>query len=108
MTNGEYIKEKLSMWSVSYSDAMIELELARTGVVACDTITGESNFDLFFYNVIPGLLSAPSSISEGGYSVSFSAEDKKAISAYYSLMAKQLGKPNLLSENTITDITNRW
>lgn len=108
MTIGEYIKEKLSTWSVSYSDAMIALELSRVNLTASDSVTEEINFDSFFYNVIPDLLSAPSSVSEGGYSVSFSAEDKKAILAYYSMIAKRLGKPNLLSANTITDISNRW
>lgn len=105
MTIGEYIKEQLSMWSVSFSDAFIELELARLGLSPSETITGESNTDLFFYNVIPSLLSAPSSISEGGYSISY---DKAAMVSYYSLLARRLGKKDILSANTITDITSRW
>ena len=105
MTIGDYIKEKFSNWSVSYSDAMIEVELSRLGLSASDSITSEINTDKFFYNVIPDLLSVPKSVSEGGYSISY---DKDAMTIFYKVLAKRLGLPNNLSANTITDITNRW
>lgn len=105
MTVGEYIKEQLSAWSVSFSDAFVEIELARLGMSASETITGESNTDLFFYNVIPTILSTPKSVSEGGYSISY---DKEAMTIFYKVLSKRLGLPNNLSANTITDITNRW
>lgn len=105
MTIGDYIKEKLSLWSVELSDGIIAAELSRIDFDPSDTITGETNLDLFFYNVIPDIISMPSSISEGGFSISY---DKDALLKYYSMLAKRLGKPDLLNENTITDITAKW
>lgn len=105
MTIGEYIKEKFSIWSVELSDDMISLELSRVGHSASETITSEINLDDFFYNVIPEIISMPSSVSEGGFSISY---DKDALLKYYSMTAKRLGKPDLFSSNTITDITARW
>lgn len=105
MTIGEYIQDKFSNWSVEYSDGMVAAELARVNLVPSDTITNDINLDTFFYNVIPDIISMPSSISEGGYSISY---DKTALLKYYSMLARKLGKPDLLSDNTITDITSKW
>ena len=105
MTIGEYIKEKFSLWSVELSDGLIALELSRLNLTSSVTISGETNLDLFFYNVIPDIISMPSSISEGGFSISY---DKNALLKYYSMISKKLGKPDLLSDNTITDITSKW
>lgn len=105
MTIGDYIREKLSNWSVSLSDALIDVELARLNMSASDDVTSEINTDRFFYNVIPDLLFIPKSVSEGGYSISY---DKDAMTIFYKVLAKRLGLPNNLSANTITDITNRW
>lgn len=105
MKIGDYIKEKLSTWSVSLSDAMIDVELSRLGLSASDTITSEVNTDKFFYNIIPELLLSPKSVSEGGYSISY---DKDAMVAFYRMLTKRLGLSDSLSTNTITDITNRW
>lgn len=105
MNIGEYIKEKLSIWSVELSDAMIALELSRVNLNASETITSEINLDEFFYNVIPEIISMPSSVSEGGFSISY---DKDALLKYYSLVSKRLGKPDQFSVNTITNITAKW
>jgi len=105
MTIGEYIKEKFSTWSVEYSDGMIGAELARLELLPSDVITGETNLDQFFYIVIPDIISMPSSISEGGYSITY---DKAALLKFYSMLARKLGMPDLLNENTITDITAKW
>ncbi|ASK29730.1 hypothetical protein CEY12_06250 [Chryseobacterium sp. T16E-39] len=105
MTIGDYIKEKLSTWSVEFSDDLIALELSRLNLVSSDTITGETNLDKFFYTIIPDLISMPSSISEGGFSIGY---DKPSLLKYYSMLARKLGLPDLLSENTITDITSKW
>lgn len=104
MTIGEYIQEKFSNWSVEYSDGMVAAELARLNLNPSDTVTNV-NLDIFFYTVIPDLIPMPSSISEGGYSISY---DKTALLKYYSMLARKLGKPDLLSDNTITDITLKW
>jgi len=105
MTIGEYIKEKMSLWSVEYSDGMIAAELARVELLPSDVITGETNLDKFFYNVIPDIILLPKSVSEGGYSISY---DKDAIVKFYSIIARKLGLPNLLANDTITDITSKW
>lgn len=105
MTIGEYIQEKFSLWSVEYSDGMVAAELARVNLNPSETITNEINLDNFFYNVIPDIINMPSSISEGGYSISY---DKATLLKYYSMVARKLGKPDLLSENSITDITSKW
>ncbi|MDR4892280.1 MULTISPECIES: DUF6706 family protein [unclassified Chryseobacterium] len=105
MTIGEYIQEKFSLWSVEYSDGMVAAELGRVNHNPSETITNDINLDNFFYNVIPDIINMPSSISEGGYSISY---DKATLMKYYSMIARKLGKPDLLSENTITDITAKW
>lgn len=105
MTIGEYIQEKFSLWSVELSDALINIEVARVGLSASETMSETTNVDAFFYNVIPDIINMPSSISEGGYSISY---DKATLLKYYSMVARKLGKPDLFSENTITDITARW
>ncbi len=105
MTIREYIKEKTSLWSVELSDGIIAAELARLELLPSEIITGETNLDQFFYNVIPDIILLPKSVSEGGFSISY---DKDAINAYYKILATRLGLPNLLAKDTITDITNRW
>lgn len=105
MNIGDYIREKLSIWSVSLSDELIQIELAKVNLDSSEAITGESNTDEFFYNVIPYILSLPKSVSEGGYSVSY---DKEAMMMYFKMIALKLGKRDFLNSNTITDISNRW
>ena len=102
----DYIKEKLAIWSVDLSADRIDAELERVGLSSSDEIGRETNLDLFFYNVIPDIMMQPSSISEGGYSVSF---DKDLIRSYYNFLCGKLGKPNMLEQNnSIKDITSRW
>lgn len=105
MTIGDYIKEKFSIWSVELSDGLIEAELKKAGIDPSDVVTSEINTDIFFYNIIPDLLLMPTSVSEGGFSLSY---DKTALTNFYSLIAKRLGKENLLNPNKITDITAKW
>ncbi|MEE3723990.1 DUF6706 family protein [Riemerella anatipestifer] len=107
MTIGEYIKEKLNLWSVSHSDALISAELSKLDLQMESEYNNEtaSKLDLFFYNLLPEMLLLPNSISEGGYSISF---DKKAVEDYYQMLCNKLGKPNLLPKPIIKDISNQW
>ena len=105
MIIGDYIKNKLSIWSVDISAEMIDAELERLQLSSSETMTAETNIDRFFYNVIPDILLMPKSVSEGGYSVSY---DASAMKAYYSMIAKRLGLPDQFGGNQIIDITNRW
>ena len=85
MTAQAYIDEKLKLWNVEYPTTLLIAEL-------------------FFYNLIPELLLRPVSFSEGGLSFSY---DKSAITAFYNLLCKQLGRDNLLEvKATVRDITN--
>lgn len=105
MTIGDYIKSKLALWSVEYSDALIALELSRLNLTASETITGETNLDLFFYNVIPDILLRPTQVREGDLSITFDAE---SLRSYYKAIAAKLGRADLLANNSIKDISNRW
>lgn len=105
MTIGDYIKEKLSLWSVELSDELISLELARVELISSEAVTDKINFDNFFYNVIPDIILIPSNISEGGFSI---GRNKDSIEAFYNLICQRIGKPNMLNKNTITDITSKW
>ena len=106
MNIGDYIKEKLAIWSVDLSMDRINTELTKINLSSSDEVRADTNLDLFFYNVIPDIMMQPSSISEGGYSVSF---DKDVIRSYYNFLCGKLGKPNMLEQNnSIKDITSRW
>ena len=105
MTVGNYIKAKFNLWSVELSDDFIALELARVNIDSASEMDSATNVDEFFYNVIPDLILMPSNVSEGGFSLSY---DKNAMSNYYSMLCKKLGKENMMATNTIKDITSKW
>lgn len=105
MTIRDYIKGKFNLWSVEMSDETITLELSGIGLDSEAEMTAQVNTDQFFYRVIPDLLLMPTSVSEGGFSISY---DKSALTNFYSLVATRLGKENLLNPNKITDITSKW
>lgn len=103
----DYIREKLNLWGVELSDSFLAVELAKINVTAEEKISENTPIDLFFYNIIPDILLSPTSINEGGYSVSF---DRKAMESYYLFLCKKLNKNNLLinKHNEVKDITSRW
>ena len=109
MNIGDYIKEKLATWSVDLSADRIDAELERVGLSSSDVVGRETNLDLFFYNVIPDIMMQPSSISEGGYSVSFDPKMYHLWNWTNNFLCGKLGKPNILEQNnSIKDITSRW
>lgn len=108
MTIGEYISEKFRLWGLAgVSTEMISAEATRVGLRAEEEYNASvsDKISLFFYHILPEMLLAPSSLSEGGTSVSF---DRKALEQYYSLLSQKLGLPNLLPSAKITDISNQW
>lgn len=105
MTILDYIKQRFSTWSVNLSDELIDLELTLLNIDSSVQMSEAIKIDEFFYNVIPNILNGPNSISEGGYSISF---DKSSMLAYYKMLAKKLGKNDLLSNDNIKDISNQW
>jgi len=105
MTVGEYVKLKLSQWSFDYSEDLLSAEIHKAGIDPSSDFSENTNTDKVFYNILPDILFVPKSVSEGGYSVSYNTE---GMTAYYELVCKRLGFPNLLNKNTITDITHKW
>lgn len=106
MTAQAYIDEKLKLWNVEYPTTLLVVEMQRVGLGLSDEFNEENErkAKLFFYNLIPELLLRPVSFSEGGLSFSY---DKSAITAFYNLLCKQLGRVNLLEEKaTVRDITH--
>ena len=108
MTAQAYIDEKLKMWNVEYPMTLLIAEMQRVGLGLSDEFNEENErkTKLFFYNIIPELLLRPVSFSEGGLSFSY---DKSAITAFYNLLCKQLGRDNLLEvKATVRDITHLY
>ena len=108
MTNSEYIAALLSVASVSLSKGFLDAEMAQVGIDPDGEFTDPKKPKELLYNLIPVMLLTPSNVSGGGYSLSY---DKDALIAYYRLLAKELGKPDLLQlkiEPGITDISNAW
>lgn len=101
----EYIQKKISQLNLGVSDEMAD-EMIKLLDLDGDGDVDMKSVDLFFYHVIPDILTIPSRVSEGDFSLSY---DKDAIIAYYRMLAKRLGLEDILSnENKITDITHRW
>lgn len=105
MTVGEYVKLKLSQWSFDYSEDLLSAEIYKAGIESSSEFNENTNTDKVFYNILPDILFIPKSVSEGGYSVTYNSE---GMTAYYELVCKRLGLPNMLEKNTITDITHKW
>lgn len=102
MTNLEYIQSQLLRFGLEESDLM--------AVLVSNDIdpSGEAGPDvkLAIYNEIPLLVAGLSEVSEGGYRIKWNIE---GIKAWYSILAKQLGKPDELHGNpTLTYIGDRW
>lgn len=105
MTVGEYVKLKLSQWSFDYYEELLSAEIYKAGIEESSEFNENTNTDKVFYNILPDILFVPKSVSEGGYSVSYNSE---GMTAYYELVCKRLGLPNMLNKDTITDITHKW
>lgn len=105
MTVGEYVKLKLSQWSFDYSEELLSAEMQKLGIDSSSEFNENTNTDIVFYNILPDILFVPKSVSEGGYSITYNTE---GMTAYYELVCKRLGLPNMLEKNTITDITHKW
>lgn len=105
----DFVVEKISAWGLDYSEKLLLAEMQRLGLSQDSDYTDDSaeDVDMLFYNIIPDLLMMPSSVSEGGYSVSY---NKNAIANYYKALCRKLGKADQLAEqnNSIKDITKQW
>jgi len=107
MTIGDYINSKLSIWGLELPNDFMEVELSKLST-SLNSDFNEPKADEFFYNTIPVLLFSPSSISEGGFSISY---NKEGVKEYYTFLAGKLGKEDLVKKSTqpkIRDISNKW
>lgn len=95
----QFISDKVKAFGISISEAdLVEVKL-NTGLTDEDEVTEDIMptvaYGLAF--IIPQLLAHPRSISEGGVSVSW---DTKGLRDYYSLLCKQYGIKDELSDKT--------
>lgn len=105
MTIGDYVKLKMSQWSFEYSEQLLLAEMQAVGLDPESEYNENTKIDELFYKILPDVLFAPTSVSEGGYSISY---DKEGMLAYYRMIARNLGKPDQTATQTIKDITKRW
>lgn len=104
----EYIKEQLMACQANVSDGLLIAEMNAVGLDESTEIDAESRTKAqkAMFHLIPIILTSPSSISEGGYSISY---DKNALMSYYRYLSAQLGEEDTLTKHpTITDISDRF
>lgn len=92
MTNKEYITATLSRFNVSESE--IDLILVNQNMIADEIDVDAARLAMF--REIP-LFMPLANVSEGEMSISWNLA---AIKIWYSLLAQQLGEPDLLKEQT--------
>lgn len=93
MTVKDYIKGRLGLWKVEIEDSRIILELGKLGITP-DEPMDTQDLDRFFLSLLPELIACPSSISEGGFSISWNIDGMKA---YYRFLAKKAGQADPFS-----------
>lgn len=109
MTVLDYTRLTLSVSSINLDQDFLKIHLVSIGLDPDDEMneTQANKVKEALYNLLPVILTSPQSISEGGYSITY---DKEGLMAYYRLLAKELGKEDLLKEGqpNITDISYLW
>lgn len=109
MTVTDYIESKFRTFGISMSEA--DLLDVWTGNNAELSAENKSDVEIAMAGFIPQLLLRPTSVSEGGVSLSFNVQ---AIKDYYAFLCKKYGLEDLLNSkpiseiSTITDISDRW
>lgn len=105
MTIGNYIQAKLNRFHLSMGNDEIDV------ILSTDNLTSESEYipshDVIVKKaliaVIPELLLAPD-LSQGDFSIK---RNIAGVRAYYSLLCKELGMPDLLSPEVSYDVNDR-
>ena len=100
MTVNEYISQRFQKYGINLSEADLIDICLNAKVDGEDEIDKmDENNKVFIYvamaKFIPSLSLRPTSVNEGGFSVSW---DTKGIRDYYSLLCKQYGLTDELSE----------
>lgn len=109
MTVKEYISLKLKQLQASYNEELLEALFLRHGVDGSKPYdkTTARKADLMLYYILPEIIAVmPTSVSEGGYSVSRTLE---GLLKLYDLLCNELGLENKLNNKAkVKDITKRW
>lgn len=93
----QYIREKISAYGMSISEAdLLDVKL-KAGIDEDDELTQDNSTAVAYGLVwlIPQLLARPKSISEGGVSVSW---DTAGLRDFYSLLCKNYGFDDELND----------
>lgn len=101
MTYKEYLTKTLSRLYVSPDD--IEILMLNQGIEP-DAEVDVHTAKMAMYNEMSSLLPL-ANMSEGGTSVTWITDN---VLRWYSLLASELGMPDVMSNNTIKDLTSYW
>lgn len=97
MTVNEYISQRFQTFGINLSEADL-IDMCLNAKVDGEDEMDENNngfISVAMAKFIPSLLLRPTSVNEGGFSVSW---DTNGIRDYYSLLCKQYGLTDELSE----------
>ena len=97
MTVNEYISQRFQTFGINLSEADL-IDICLNAKVDGEDEMDENNngfISVAMAKFIPSLLLRPTSVNEGGFSVSW---DTNGIRDYYSLLCKQYGLTDELSE----------
>ena len=101
MTYKEYLIKTLNRFFVSPDDIEIMMVNQKIDPEAeVDVHTAKMAMYNEFSSILPVV-----NMSEGGASVTWITEN---VLIWYSLLASELGMPNVLSNNTVKDLTPYW
>lgn len=108
MTNLEIIKKRLKKYKVELDDDELSSYLSENGLSGTDEFLPENGHHVkkSMASFIGSLLAIPA-MSQGDFSRKF---DVAGIKAYYSLLCRELGEPDLLntSDNIVQDRSGLW
>lgn len=108
MLVADYIKSKVGKFGLMIDDFELEALLLKNNIASDETYTLDSvdKTERALYYFIPELL-VLSSVSEGGYSISY---DREGILDYYALLCSNLGYENKLlkAQPKIKNKSNLW
>ncbi len=102
MTYREYFTAVLGRFGVE--PALISVILANQKLNESDVVDVPTA-ELAMYEEASSMIGGVSSISENGFSISWS---ESGFLKWYSLLANKLGKENLLSTNIISEESDIW
>lgn len=101
MTNKEYLTKTLSRLYVSPDE--IDILIVNQGISPDEEVNVQTA-KMAMYNEMSSLLPL-ANMSEGGTSVTWINDN---VLRWYSLLASELGMPDVLNNNTIKDLTSYW